>query len=57
MLDFLKLIKIGNFTKHELHYNRLGKQHLIYQITLKVYSLFEQKKKKPFPYKPRLEHT
>jgi hypothetical protein len=29
--------------KHGLHYNRLGKQHLIYQIVLKVYSLFEQK--------------
>jgi hypothetical protein len=31
------------FTKHGLQYNRLGKQQLLHQVALKVYSLFEQK--------------
>ena len=31
------------YTRHGLHYNRMGKQYLFYQIALMVYSLLEQK--------------
>jgi len=31
------------YTRHGLHYNRLGKQYLFHQIGLMVYSLLEQK--------------
>jgi len=31
------------YTRHGLHYNRSGKQHLFHQIALMVYSLLEQK--------------
>lgn len=35
------------FTKHGLHYNRLGKQYLLHQLALKIYSLFVQKTSPP----------
>ena len=35
------------FTKHGLHYNRLGKQYLLHQVALMICTLFMQKPSPP----------